>query len=90
MRPKPRTAEGDLYYALTAPLPNADLNIKLTANYLNTRQKGNLIHSQIFIDGKDITFLDAENGSKKIVFDIVAVTLNEKNELVDDTNPPRP
>lgn len=86
IRPKPRTQDGELYYALTTPIPNADLNIRLSAYFVNTPNKGNFIHSLLYIDGKDITFIDEPGNTKKIVFDVVAVTLNEKNEVIDDTN----
>jgi VWFA-related protein len=86
LRPKPRTTDSELYYALTAPLPNADLNIRLSAYFANNRQKGNFIRALLYIDGKDITFLDEPGNTKKVVFDMVAVTLNEKNEVIDDTN----
>lgn len=86
IRPKPRTEDSELYYALTTPLPNADLNIKLSSYFANTPQKGNFIRALLYIDGKDITFLDEPGKTKKVVFDIVAVTLDEKNEVIDDTN----
>lgn len=86
IRPKPRTENGELYNALTAPLPNADLNIRLSAYFANNPNKGNFIHALLYIDGKDITFLDEPGNTKKVVFDIVAVTLSEKNEVIDDKN----
>jgi VWFA-related protein len=86
LRPKPRTGDSELYRALTAPIPNADLNIKLSSYFANTPSKGNFIRALLYIDGKDITFLDEPGKTKKIVFDMVAVTLNEKNEVIDDTN----
>lgn len=88
-RPKPRTGDSELYEALTAPLPNADMNLKLSAYFVNTPNKGNFIHALLYIDGRDITFTDGANGNKKAVFDIVAVTLNEKNEIIDDSNSTR-
>lgn len=36
------------------------------------------------LDGNEITFVDEPNGFKKAIFDVVAVTLNEKNEVVDE------
>ncbi|HRH41408.1 MAG TPA: VWA domain-containing protein [Pyrinomonadaceae bacterium] len=86
IRPKPRTEDSELYYSLTTPVPNADLNIKLSSYFANTPNKGNFIRALLYIDGKDITFLDEPGTTKKVVFDMVAVTLNEKNEVIDDTN----
>ncbi|NNE99340.1 MAG: VWA domain-containing protein [Pyrinomonadaceae bacterium] len=81
-----RTGDSELYEALTAPLPNAGLGLRLTAFFGNTRQKGNFIRSLIHIDGSDIRFADSEDRRKKAVFDVIAVTMNEKNEVVDEFN----
>jgi hypothetical protein len=40
----------------------------------------------VHLNGDEITFVDEANGMKKAVFDVVAVTLNEKNEVVDEFN----
>lgn len=86
LRPKARTGDSELYDALSAPLPNADMNVRLTAYFANTSTKNNYIHAVLYIDGKDISFVDNANGKKKVVFDIVAVTLDDKNKVVDDSN----
>ncbi len=86
LRPKARTGDSELYNALVAPIPNANLNVRLSAYFGNTQKKGNFIRALLYIDGKDITFWDEPGNTKKVVFDIVAVTLSEKNEVIDDTN----
>ena len=86
LRPKPKTAEGDLYYALTAPIPNSSLSINISAYYLNTPEKGDLIRAMIYVDGDSLNFSDGEKGNKKVAFDIVAVTLGDKSEIIDDSN----
>lgn len=87
LRPKKRrSADSELYDALAAPLPNADINVRLSAFFANTPTEGNFVRALAHIDGNDISFTDNADGTKKAVFDIVAVTLNEKNELVDEFN----
>lgn len=86
MRPKSKTTDSELYEILTAPFAKADLNFRLSAYFDNSAAKGNFIHSVIHIEGKDITMVDEPSGTKKVVFDIVAVTMNEKNEIIDDSN----
>jgi VWFA-related protein len=78
-----RGKNSDLYEALISPVPNADLNLRASASFINSPTDGNFIRSLIHIDGKDISFTDAPNGKKKAVFDIVAVTLDEKNRIID-------
>ncbi|MEP6925112.1 MAG: VWA domain-containing protein [Pyrinomonadaceae bacterium] len=83
-KPKKRTDESELYEAIVAPLPRAGLNLQLTAFFVNTPTEGNLVRSLTHLEGNEITFVDEPNGFKKAVFDVVAVTLNEKNEVVDE------
>ena len=84
--PTKRKGDSELYEAITAPLPNAGIGLRLTAFFGNSSKNGNFIRSLIHIEGRDIKFVDAEKGRKKAIFDIVAVTLNEKNEVVDEFN----
>ena len=83
---KKRTGESDLYEAIVAPLPRAGLNLRLTAFFGNGTEQGNFVRSMTHLDGSEVTFVDDTNGFKKATFDVVAVTLNEKNEMVDDFN----
>ncbi len=86
MLPKARTGDSELYDALSAPLPNGDLNFSLSAYFANTPAKGNFIHAILYFPGKDLVFEDEPNGLKKVVFDIAAVTLDEKSKVIDDSN----
>ena len=84
--PKKRTGDSELYDALVAPLPRAGLSVQLNAFFVNTPAEGNVARALVHLNGDQITFTDEPNGFKKAVFDVVAVTLNEKNEVVDEFN----
>lgn len=84
--PKKRTGDSELYEAIVAPLPRAGLNVRLSAFFANDAAQGNIVRSLVHLDGGELTFVDDANGMKKAVFDVVAVTLNEKNEVVDEFN----
>jgi hypothetical protein len=86
LRPKKRTGDSELYEAIAAPLPKAGLKLKLTAFFGNTASEGSFIRTLLHVDGNQISFVDEPNGVKKGVFDVVAVTLNEKNEVVEEFN----
>ncbi len=75
-----------LYEAIVAPLPVTGLSLQLTAFFTSAPGGGNFVRSMLHLNGNDITFVDQPNGDKKAVFDIVAVTLNEKNQVIDDFN----
>ncbi len=83
---KGKSEDSDLYQAIAAPLPIAGLDLSLTAYFVNTPAGGNTVRSFFHIDGRDIKFTDDAAGTKKAVFDVVAVTLNEKNAVVDEFN----
>jgi VWFA-related protein len=78
--------ESDLYEAIAAPLPKAGLNLQLTAFFANTAAEGSFVRTLVYVDGEQVSFVDEPNGIKKAVFDVVAVTLNEKNAVVDEFN----
>lgn len=83
---KSKSTESDLYDAIASPLPKAGLNVDLSAFFGNSAQTGNYVRSLVHIDGSALLFTDEPNGQKKAVLDIVAVTMNEKNEVIDDFN----
>jgi VWFA-related protein len=85
-RPKKRSGDSELYEAIAAPLPKAGLNLRLTAFFANTPAEGSFVRTLLHVDGAQLSFADEPNGVKKGVFDVVAVTLNEKNEVVDEFN----
>ncbi|MEQ1645032.1 MAG: VWA domain-containing protein, partial [Pyrinomonadaceae bacterium] len=83
-KPKKRTGDSELYEAIAAPLPRAGLAVRLSAYFANTLYGSDIVRSTFHVDGTDITFADEANGLKKAVLDVVAVTMNEKNEVVDE------
>lgn len=83
---KLKTADSELYKAIAAPLPKAGLDLRLTAFFGNTPADGNFIRSYIALRGADITFTDESGGTKKAVFDVVVVTLDEKSKVADEFN----
>jgi VWFA-related protein len=79
-----KTEYSDLYQAIAAPLPRAGLDLRLTAFFVNTSDTGNVVRSLINVSGEGLTFVDEPGGLKKTVIDVVAVTLNEKNQVIDE------
>lgn len=79
-----KTGDSELYEAIVQPLPGAGLNLGLIAYFGNTASGGSFVRSLVHIRGEDITFTDEPDGMKKAVVDVVAVTMNEKNDVVDE------
>ena len=84
VKPTKHGNDSDLYEAIASPLPNAGLDLQLTAYFGNTIEEGNFVRSLIYVPGEEITFVDDTGNLKKAVFDVAAVTLNEKNQVVDE------
>ncbi len=82
---KKASAESDLYDAIAAPLPIPGLGVDLSAYFVNT-SGGNYVRSIFHLDGHELAFIDESNGQKKLVLDVVAVTMDEKNDVVDEFN----
>jgi len=83
-KPSRRTGDSELYEAIAAPLARPGLGLRMSAWFANTPAAGSFVRSQTHIDGAEIAFTDEANGQKKAVFDVVAVAMNEKNEVVDE------
>lgn len=81
-----KSADSELYQAIAAPLPKAGLDLRMTAFFGNTPSEGNYIRAMIAIRGSDIGFVPDPSGVQKAIFDVVAVTLDEKNKVVDEFN----
>jgi len=83
---KNRTAESPLFQALASPLQENGMDIRLTTLIGNDTKQGSFIRALFHIKGADLTFTDEPDGVKKVVLDVVAVTLDEKGKVVEEFN----
>ncbi len=85
-RPVYKTADSPMYQAMDSPLAVDGMNIGLTILKGNTAATGNFARPLFHINGDDLTFVDDASGGKKVVVDVVAVTLDEQARLVNEFN----
>lgn len=85
-RPRYRNSNNPLYEAIASPFTESEINLRLTTLVGNDSAKGSYIRSLVHIDGENLTFSDEPNGMKKTVLDVVAVTLDEKGEVIEEFN----
>lgn len=85
-KPKRKSESSELYEAIAAPLPRAGLSVDLSAYFVNTAAGGNVVRATFHIGGNELTFVDDGAGQKRVDLDVVAVTMNDKNAVVDDFN----
>lgn len=84
-RPVFKNADSPLYQAMDSPLQDNGIEMGLTVLHGNSAT-GNFIRPLFHIKGEDITFAEDKDGAKRIVLDVVAVTLDEKGKVADEFN----
>jgi VWFA-related protein len=78
-----QTGEQKLMYALSSPFAVNDISLRLNALFGNEPKAGSFIRSLLHISSRDLTFTDELDGSKKAVFDILAVGFGDNGVPVD-------
>lgn len=85
-RPKYKNANNPLYEAIASPFSENRMDIRLTTLVGFDAKTGSYIRALFHINGEDLTLTDEPGGLKKVVLDVVAVTLNEKGDVVEEFN----
>jgi VWFA-related protein len=83
---KGKTAESPLYQAISSPLRENGMDIRLTTLVGSGAREGSFIRAIFHVQGQDLTFTDEPDGVKKVVLDVVAVALDEKGKVVEEFN----
>jgi VWFA-related protein len=81
----PQTPGQRVMEALTSPFAVNDISLKLNALFYETPQ-GSVIRSLVHIRAQDMKFSDESDGSKKAVFDVVAVGFGDNGTVVNHTS----
>jgi len=84
IRPK-QTGDQRLMNALTSPFAVNEIALKLNALFYNSPKDGNVIRSLVHIRAQDLKFTDEPDGSKKTIFDVIAVGFGDNGTVVDQT-----
>lgn len=82
VRPK-QTPEQRLMLALTSPFAVNDISLKLNPLFYNSAKGGSVIRSLLHIRAQDLKFTDEPDGTKKAVFDVIAVGFGDNGTPVD-------
>ncbi|HQU81829.1 MAG TPA: VWA domain-containing protein [Pyrinomonadaceae bacterium] len=70
--------------ALTSPFAVNEISLRLNALFSADAKQQTFIRSFLHIKGGDISFTDNADGSKKAVFDIVAVSFGDNGTVADE------
>jgi VWFA-related protein len=71
--PVTQTWSQQLLNALGSPFGVNDIALRLNTLYGNDAKHGNFVSSFLHVNAKDLKFTDEPDGSKKVVFDVLAV-----------------
>lgn len=78
-----RTRSEQLMAALLSPFSSGGVKLQLTTFFLNDASLGSTIRSVMLMDARDLTFTTMPDGRQQAVLDVVAVTLGEDGQIVD-------
>ncbi len=82
-KPTNQTAGQQIYTALTSPFGANGIALRLNTLFGNDKQQGSFVRSLLHVDAKDLKFTDEADGSKKAVFDVLAVSFGENGTVID-------
>ena len=77
------TTLGQLEYALVSPFAVSGINLRLNALFGNDANGVSYVRSLLHVTAADLKFTDAENGQKKAVFDVLAMSFGDNGQSVD-------
>jgi VWFA-related protein len=81
-KPQPLTTTGQLAKALISPFGTNDITVRLTTMFTNFAT-GSLLRSLLYIDAKDLIFLDEPDGGHVATFDLGIILFGDNGRVVD-------
>lgn len=78
-----RTRAEQLMAALLSPFSAGGVNVQLTSFFMNEATAGSTVRSVLLMDARNLTFTAQPDGRQQTVLDVVAVTLGENGQVVD-------
>jgi VWFA-related protein len=79
-------AREQLLHALISPFGSAGVPIRLTSLFANDAKAGSFMRSLLHVDGSALTFTDEPDDWHQAQFDVVAVTIGEDGNIVDEVS----
>ncbi|HEY9284604.1 MAG TPA: hypothetical protein VIP46_14205, partial [Pyrinomonadaceae bacterium] len=81
-----RTRAERMMTALLSPFASGGVNLQLSTFFMNDAALGSTIRSALLMDGAALTFKPLPDGRHEAVIDVVAVTLGEEGQIVDQVS----
>ena len=77
------TPTAQLENALVSPFAVNGINLRLNALFGNDAKNVPFVRSLLHVNASDLKFTDAENGKKRAVFDVLAMSFGDNGQIVD-------
>jgi VWFA-related protein len=81
-KPQPLTTTGQLAKAMISPFGSNDITMRLTTMFTNF-ETGSLLRSLLYIDTKDLVFVDEPDGGHVATFDLGIILFGDNGRVVD-------
>lgn len=81
--PADLTRSGQLELALVSPFAVNGIDLRLNALFANDVKNGTFVRSLLHIDAADLKFTDEIDGTKKAVFDVLAMSFGDNGQVID-------
>jgi VWFA-related protein len=78
-----QTPAQQIQNALSSPFAVNDISLRLNALFGNDIQQGSFVRPLLHISAQDLKFTDEADGSKKAIFDVLAVIFGDNGAAID-------
>lgn len=82
-KPANLTPQQQIAEALTSPFAVNDISLRLNTLFGNEAKNGSFVRSIMHVNTKDLTFTEEANGTRKVVFDILAIGFGDNGVPTD-------
>lgn len=82
-RPVALIAGDQMNLALISPFGTGDIPVRLTTFFVNDRTAGSLLRSFLFLDARDLTFKEQDDGTHEASFALSSIVFGNNGAVVD-------
>ena len=81
--PADATPQAQLENALVSPFAVSGIDLRLNALFGNDAKQGSFVRSLLHINVGDLKFTDEKDGTKKAIFEVLAMSFGDNGQIVD-------
>jgi VWFA-related protein len=82
-RPVYKNRDEQLFAALASPFGSGGVRLRLTSLFTNNLRSGSFLHSMLYIDARDLSYVKETDGRYKAAIDILLITFGENGNEED-------